>query len=201
MHILATALDEFGRYGVEGASMDRIAATAKVSKRTLYTRFASKTNLLIAAIQYGVDKHMRPIFSTIPDGPVRERLLHVAGRMLDSSLKPEVVRLENLFAWIAQHEPRLHEVAIEHAVNAPVRVIQAILEDGSRQGEIHLSDAPFTATFIFEALVAVPRRRILSGLGLKNTPRDKRIWLAKTLHLVLAGLARTPDVERGRCAP
>lgn len=192
-HILATALDEFGRYGVEGASMDRIAATAKVSKRTLYARFTSKLNLLIAAIQYGIEQHLRPISSTLSTGPVRERLLDVARKILDSSLTPEAVRLENLFAWIAEHDPDLHEVAIENAINGPVRMFLMILEDGRREGEIHLPDPSFTANFVFEALVAVPRKRILLGMGLKNTPRDKRIWLTKTLDLLLAGLSRAPE--------
>lgn len=194
VHILATAFDEFSHHGVEGASMDSIATKAKVSKRTLYARFTSKTNLLTAAILYGVDKHMKPISSNIPDGPVRERLLHVGGRMLDASLTPDVVRLENLLVWIADHEPQLREMTHECAVRVPMRILQSILEDGASRGEIVLADPPFTAMFIFEALVTMPRGQILSGRWPRNTARDKRVWLAKTLDLVLTGLSRSPDI-------
>ncbi|WP_390888393.1 TetR/AcrR family transcriptional regulator, partial [Leclercia adecarboxylata] len=40
--ILEAAVAEFRAFGFAGTSMDRIAATAEVSKRTVYNHFASK---------------------------------------------------------------------------------------------------------------------------------------------------------------
>ncbi|QDK32806.1 hypothetical protein DM450_08425 [Sphingomonas sp. IC081] len=59
-HILQVALDQFIAHGVEGANMDDIAAAANVSKRTLYSRYGSKTQLLIASAEHGTQRHLNP---------------------------------------------------------------------------------------------------------------------------------------------
>lgn len=49
--ILQAALQEFLAQGVEATSMDRIAATAEVSKRTIYNHFSSKDELFEAILR------------------------------------------------------------------------------------------------------------------------------------------------------
>ncbi|WP_313321314.1 TetR/AcrR family transcriptional regulator [Stenotrophomonas sp.] len=48
--ILRAAVTEFREQGFAGTSMDRIAATAEVSKRTVYNHFASKEELFTAIL-------------------------------------------------------------------------------------------------------------------------------------------------------
>ncbi|MET0129737.1 MAG: helix-turn-helix domain-containing protein, partial [Stenotrophomonas chelatiphaga] len=48
--ILDAAVAEFRAFGFAGTSMDRIAATAEVSKRTVYNHFASKDELFTAIL-------------------------------------------------------------------------------------------------------------------------------------------------------
>lgn len=187
-HILAAALDQFVRLGVDGASMEGIASAANVSKRTLYARFSSKTDLLISAIEYGVAKHLAPISASIPEGSARARLRHTAAQMLDASLKPEVVRLRALVTWIADHEPTLHNAVQTLVVHNPVGVIQSILEDGARDGELRAADCYFTAMFLFDALVSTPRNRILDRLGLEDERAAKRDYLDRTIDMILSGL-------------
>jgi AcrR family transcriptional regulator len=49
--ILEAATEEFARYGLGGARVDRIAARARANKRMLYYYFASKENLFLAALE------------------------------------------------------------------------------------------------------------------------------------------------------
>ena len=187
-HILAAALDQFVRLGADGASMEGIASAANVSKRTLYARFASKTDLLVSAIEYGVAKHLKPISASIPEGSARERLRHTAIRMLDASLKPEVVSLRALATWIADHEPTLHDAVQKLVVHNPVGVIQSILEEGARSGELRFADSYFTAMFFFDALVSMPRDRILNRLGLQDRQPAKHAYLDRTIDLIWTGV-------------
>jgi AcrR family transcriptional regulator len=46
--VLAAALEEFARYGIAGARVDRIARVAKTSKERVYTYFRSKEELYAA---------------------------------------------------------------------------------------------------------------------------------------------------------
>lgn len=53
--ILEAAVEHFDAHGVERASVDAIAATAGVSKMTVYSHFASKEALFGAAVQSRTD--------------------------------------------------------------------------------------------------------------------------------------------------
>jgi len=49
--ILAAARDEFSRYGLAGARVDRIAENAKLNKRLIYYYFTSKDDLFLAVLE------------------------------------------------------------------------------------------------------------------------------------------------------
>jgi AcrR family transcriptional regulator len=49
--ILEAATEEFARYGLGGARVDRIAARSRANKRMLYYYFGSKENLFLAALE------------------------------------------------------------------------------------------------------------------------------------------------------
>jgi len=49
--ILEAATDEFARYGLGGARVDRIAARSRANKRMLYYYFGSKEALFLAALE------------------------------------------------------------------------------------------------------------------------------------------------------
>jgi hypothetical protein len=50
--ILMTAFDLFSQYGIKSVSMDDIAHTVSISKRTLYEFFADKETLLVEGIKH-----------------------------------------------------------------------------------------------------------------------------------------------------
>lgn len=180
-HILDIALEQFIALGVEGASMDGIAAAANVSKRTLYARHASKTGLLVAAVEHGSKSLLRKIVADIPRGNARERVLKVSRKMLDVALDPEVIGLEPLVNWIVSRE----RDGPEHAIGgqAGVAVIQCVLEEAEdTKGAIE--DVEFLAAFLFDALVTAPRERILVRRDLENSPKAKIAHLERTLDLI-----------------
>ena len=56
--ILEAALEEFARYGLGGARVDRIAARARANKRMLYYYFGDKDGLFLASLEDRYD-HIR----------------------------------------------------------------------------------------------------------------------------------------------
>ncbi len=182
-HILEIALEQFIALGVEGASMDGIAAAANVSKRTLYARHASKAGLLVAAVEHGSKSLLRKIVADIPRGNARERVLKVSRKMLDVALDPEVIGLEPLVNWIVSRE--LNGDGPEHAIGAQAGVagIQCVLEEAEdTKGAIE--DVEFLAAFLFDALVTAPRTRILVRRDLENSSKAKTAYLERTLDLI-----------------
>lgn len=92
--ILSAALDEFEARGYRETSMDRIAASAGVSKRTVYNHFRSKEQLFeaIAAelIERVQEVSQRPYD---PAQPLTAQLEAIGGQVLDMLASPSFLTL------------------------------------------------------------------------------------------------------------
>jgi TetR/AcrR family transcriptional regulator of autoinduction and epiphytic fitness len=132
--ILQAAIDEFRGNGFEATSMDRIAATAGVSKRTVYNHFPSKDALFAEILVQLWEKSTALIDLTYrPDRPLREQLLELLRqklRMLDDSNFIDLARVA-----IAEtiHSPERAQSMVARMVNKEEGVtiwIRAALADG-----------------------------------------------------------------------
>lgn len=75
LHILRVATELFSRQGYRKTSMDEVAAAAGVAKGTLYTYFATKNELLIAAVALEKREHLGVMADVLDPGrPAVERL-------------------------------------------------------------------------------------------------------------------------------
>jgi AcrR family transcriptional regulator len=74
--IVAAAADLFDRHGITATTMEQIAATAPVSKRTLYAYFPTKDDLVVTFLQYVYESGLT-VESALydPEIPPRERIL------------------------------------------------------------------------------------------------------------------------------
>lgn len=134
--ILQAAIQEFRLNGFEATSMDRIAATATVSKRTVYNHFPSKDDLFAAILlklwqsavsqddfRYQADKDLREQLETFLNNKMRlmcdpnfidlarvavAATIHTPDRARDMVERMNK-REEGIFAWIkaAQSDGRL----------------------------------------------------------------------------------------------
>ena len=97
LSILQAAIDEFRGNGFEATSMDRIAATAGVSKRTVYNHFPSKDALFAEILVQLWEKSIALIdLAYRPDRPLREQLLELLRqklRMLDDANFVDLARV------------------------------------------------------------------------------------------------------------
>lgn len=186
VHILDIALEQFVAQGGDRASMEAIAAAANVSKRTLYSRFGSKVDLLHAAIDHGYAKLGKPATRLVLKGSLREQLLSAAKKMLDTALQPDSIGFEALTYWANEHHPRPGEgqPADGHAATLFIR---QILDDAAERKELIVPDPEFLSCLLFDALIVCPRHRILRRRTLANTPAAKNAYLEKTLDILLAG--------------
>ncbi|KWF34186.1 TetR family transcriptional regulator [Burkholderia diffusa] len=121
--ILAAAIEEFLAAGYDATSMDRIAARADVSKRTVYNHFASKEALFAAILHQLWDATLTasaPAYRA--DVPLRDQLLALLGRKL---------RLLNDEAFLA-----LARVAIGAVIHSPERARDMVERMGEREEDV-----------------------------------------------------------------
>jgi AcrR family transcriptional regulator len=75
LHILRVATEMFARQGYRKTSMDEVAQRAGVAKGTLYTYYATKNELLMAAVALEKREHLGEVVALMdPERPAAERL-------------------------------------------------------------------------------------------------------------------------------
>ncbi|WP_278263297.1 TetR family transcriptional regulator [Nocardia sp. AG03] len=90
--ILRAATEEFARFGIAGARVDRIAKSAAANKNLIYIYFCSKDQLFDAVF----DAHVTQGLGSVPFTP--DDLPEYAGRLFDyCTAHPDVVRLSTWY--------------------------------------------------------------------------------------------------------
>ena len=81
--IVQAAIAEFRQHGFNGTSMDRVAAAAEVSKRTVYNHFPSKEDLFEAILMLMWERSQSPV-ELVYDArtPLRTQLLELLGHKM-----------------------------------------------------------------------------------------------------------------------
>ncbi|WP_272695228.1 TetR/AcrR family transcriptional regulator [Sphingomonas molluscorum] len=188
-HILDAALEEFTRSGVERFSMERVAASAKISKRTLYERFKSKNNLAVATANYGIEKLARPVIDGCSQGSVRDKILFATRSMLDISLTDRVRGLEALIYWIVDNGLHKDASTSPLAIDTGTKMLESILAEAFEEPE----ECRFLAKHLYEVLVTIPRLRIIRLDSLADTPECKDEYAQRVLALLSRGIPALAD--------
>lgn len=118
--IIEAAIDEFRLAGYEATSMDRIAARAGTSKRTVYNHFPSKEVLFTEILHQLWDASFAgEALAFRADRPLRDQLLELIGQKL---------RLLNDEAFVS-----LARVAIAAGIHSPERAQDMVARMGERE--------------------------------------------------------------------
>ena len=133
--ILDAATQEFARYGLAGARVDRIALRARTNKRMHYSYFGAKDKLFLAVLERAYE-HIRDQEQTLrltdlpPADGVRTLIRFTWNYFL---AHPEFITLlnsENLHR--AKHLKRSREI---RAMHSPlIATLSEVLERGAREG-------------------------------------------------------------------
>lgn len=128
--LLAVTLRLLQEHGYDGLSMDAVAAEAKASKATVYRRWPSKAELVLAAFVEGVHLVAPPPCS----GSLRSDLLKIgAGVCKQARLHAETLRAVLIEL---SRNPALTGAFREEFVHRRRLLILAVLTDAADRGEI-----------------------------------------------------------------
>jgi TetR/AcrR family transcriptional regulator of autoinduction and epiphytic fitness len=121
--IIGAAIEEFLAAGFDATSMDRVAARANVSKRTVYNHFPSKEALFAAILRQlwdSSDAGEAPAYSS--SKPLRGQLLELLSKKLS---------LLNDEAFLS-----LARVAIAAGIHSPERARDMVARMGEREEDL-----------------------------------------------------------------
>ena len=132
--ILNAALEVFSAHGFSGATLDRIAETAGLSKPNLLYYYPSKEAIHRALISATLDTWLAPLRALGPDGEPVDEIVAYALRKLD--MAREFPRESRLFAHeILQGAPRILDI-IEGPLKGLVDEKAALIARWAEAGRI-----------------------------------------------------------------
>lgn len=159
--IIEAARKTFLAKGYDAASMDSIALTAGVSKRTVYNRFRSKEELFAATIEQSCRRILPVDVETIEASlPAEEFVREMSKRFLRGILEPDAVALRRIAAFEAGRSPGLGHTYLEHGPRWMARSCAPMLERLVARGALKLDD-PNKAIWQLGALITEPLASIV----------------------------------------
>jgi TetR/AcrR family transcriptional repressor of mexJK operon len=141
--ILSAGRQLFLSNGYQGTSMDQVAATAAVSKQTVYKHFGEKRELVFTIVTDALDSAagaIRERITALPDtADLEADLIALACDYLRAVLDERVVQLRRLVIGEANRLPELARLYYEHA---PLRTLSALADVFARLHAGGLLNAP-----------------------------------------------------------
>jgi TetR/AcrR family transcriptional regulator, mexJK operon transcriptional repressor len=187
--ILDVATGLFLANGYGATSIEDIARAARISKRTLYHRYADKRELFGAVITRIVEG-LRPANADslfVDQGPLEEALLRLAHAILRAALSPQAVALYRVIVAEAARFPDIAAVIAQQGRSqAAVAQIAALLAHHDAVGWSTAEAREFAAAQFLQMVMAAPLRRAL-GLGEPLTAPELDAWARNTVALFLNG--------------
>jgi len=173
--ILSAAFEVFVEKGLDGATMADVAARARVSKETLYSRFDSKGGLFYALLAWGARRLPSPL-QAIESGdfsdPV-EALRVLARECLTIMLKPESIAVYRLVISIAERMPEVVKVYYDFSCGESRPMFERVARALVAEGAI-VDDDIDVLVDAFQGLLAGNRLHEIK-IGLKPIPSEAEI--------------------------
>lgn len=144
--IVQAAIGEFREHGFNGTSMDRVAAAAGVSKRTVYNHFPSKEELFEAILEHLWERgHAQADIAYDARRPLREQLLEVLRQKMQLLNDASFIDLSRVAMAEMMHAPERAQAMVarlsEKEQGLP-RWIRAAQQDGQLRAGV---DAQYAA--------------------------------------------------------
>jgi len=189
--ILSAGRQLFLANGYQGTSMDQVAATAAVSKQTVYKHFGEKRELLFAIVGDALDATVgsfgERIAALADSADVEADLTSLAGDYLRAVLDESVVQLRRLVIGEANRLPELARLYYEHA---PQRTLAALSEAFGRlhdRGLLHTPQPSLAAEHFAFLVVGRPiDQALFEGAQQVLADLDVDAYASAGVHAFLA---------------
>jgi AcrR family transcriptional regulator len=129
--IIDAALELFGERGVEGVCVEAVAARAGVGKATIYRRWSSKEELLMAALG-----SMKSPMSDPDTGNVRDDLIALLSILIRDVADPRFIRQFAMLHGEGEAYPRILARYTETVTEPRRQVIRTVLHRGMERAEL-----------------------------------------------------------------
>lgn len=186
--ILEVATQLFLAEGYGSTSIEAVAESAGISKRTFYHRFDNKAALFAAVVHRIIEQIRPPPGVPLLEGPsLHDILRRLAGLILRAALSPQAIALHRLVTAESMRFPNLTRAVYDEGwANEATKLIGDLLARELHHVRLSAHMRGFAAMQFLHMVVTLPQRRIM-GLGLPMTPKELEGWADNAVRLFLNG--------------
>lgn len=194
--LLDAAEKIFMEQGFGDSSLEAIAKTAGISKKTIYCFFESKEELFEAVLKDHIERAPLPAFNEdIPDAASLEQaMIHNLTEAARIRLVPFAV---NLFRITIAEAPRFPEIAQMFFREAPKRHVEVLgkwLKSQVDHGLLKLEDPFEAALFLSAVMITEPLRTAALGISALPSPAAIEAKARSLAKLFLSGCLAKSNV-------
>jgi TetR/AcrR family transcriptional repressor of mexJK operon len=158
--ILEAGRTVFMRGGYEGASMDEVAAVAKVSKQTVYKHFADKQTLFTEILTADMEGRAEELVQALAETEGNKSDLRELGRRhVTSIVKPEVMRMRRMVIGEADRFPELARAWSETGIQVGLAKLAERFTELVQRGVLRVEDPQRAAEHFNWLVLSTPLNR------------------------------------------
>lgn len=176
--------------GFDGTTMDAVAATAGVSKPTVYARYHDKAALFEAVLKGRIGEWLAPVAAAaearaaeVGPGDIENALHDLSRALLASSTGPDRAALQRCLVAQALQFPELARFAHEEGWLRAVRAVASVLEDFTARGRIRVEDPEMAADLFVNLVLGRASRLSLYGIPVDAETQERRRRMAVSVFL------------------
>lgn len=186
--ILDAATAAFLADGYAATTIEAIARTCRVAKRTIYARWDGKPALFRAVLERLMAKWLSDAGDWAEADDLEAALNNAAVLILAIALTPEAIALNRLLIAESGRFPELPLMLRQAGATEGTTRIAALLDRAITQGVLPPRDTVFAAEQFLHLVLAGPQRRAL-GLGPKLDEQQVQAWRQASVALFIRGIA------------
>ncbi len=182
------ATELFLTEGYGSTTIDAVAASAGISKRTFYHRFDNKA-ALFAAVVHRIIQQIRPppAVPLLQGTSLHDILRRFAGLILRAALEPRAIALHRLVTGESARFPNLLRAVYDEGwAQAAGELIGDLLARELRDPRLTGELRAFAAGQFVDMVITLPQRRA-AGLGPPMSAKELDEWAEIVVKLFLEG--------------
>jgi AcrR family transcriptional regulator len=185
--IRQAAVATFLEFGYDGTSMDAIARTAGITRRSLYARYADKRAVFVDVIPWALTRFVDSESIDDIDGDDLAAALTSLGRVaITRAVDPDNVRLKRVALNESARFPEFAITADSMMWAGRQRALTELLHRHHAEGNIRVDDVELAAEHFLAMVEAVPGR--LADFGIHRTKEQHERHLRQAVELFLHGV-------------
>ncbi len=183
--LLDCALDMFLEGGFERTTIEAIAASLGMTKRTVYARYPDKAALFRAVVERAIERYIIPPeqLAATDKGDLEGTLTAIAYLRIANIMSPEGLRMQRILNAEAPRFPDIFDRFYNKAAKPTVDFLATLLRRAAESGDVISEDPDAAALAFMSMVIGAPARIIVAGSAIAPAELDKRIRFSVRLFL------------------